>query len=74
MPTPLGPAKNTFSFLPTKLHVAAQPLRDLCLAVGVVGEVKLGALLACRISYRWIVLRLAIALGLVGVRMIVAAI
>jgi uncharacterized membrane protein YfcA len=49
------------------------PLRDLCLAVGVVGGAQVGALLARRISSRWIVLGLAIALGLVGARLIIGA-
>jgi uncharacterized membrane protein YfcA len=47
--------------------------RDLCLAAGVVGGAQLGALLARRVPSRWIVLGLAAALGLVGVRLLVEA-
>ncbi|MBE3135671.1 MAG: sulfite exporter TauE/SafE family protein [Acidobacteria bacterium] len=49
------------------------PLRDLCLAVGVIGGAQLGAVIARKVSSRWIVLGLAIALGLVGVRLIIGA-
>ena len=49
------------------------PVRDLCLAAGVVGGAQLGAFLARRISSRWIILGLAVALGLVGVRLVVGA-
>jgi uncharacterized membrane protein YfcA len=49
------------------------PVRDLCLAIGVVGGAQLGALLARRVSSRWIILGLAAALGLVGVRLVVGA-
>ena len=49
------------------------PLRDLCLAVGVIGGAQLGAAIARKVSSRWIVVGLAIALGLVGVRLIIGA-
>ena len=49
------------------------PVRDLCLAAGVVGGAQLGAFLARRISSRWIIIGLAVALGLVGVRLVVGA-
>jgi uncharacterized protein len=45
-------------------------LRDACLAVGVVGGAQLGAFLSRKISAPWIVLALALALGLVGVRLV----
>jgi uncharacterized membrane protein YfcA len=48
-------------------------LRDSCLAVGVVGGAQLGAFLSRKISAPWIVLGLAIALGLVGVRLVMTA-
>jgi uncharacterized protein len=48
-------------------------LRDACLAVGVVGGAQLGAFLSRRIASRWIMVGLAAALGLVGVRLLVAA-
>ncbi len=48
-------------------------LRDACLAIGVVGGAQLGAFLSRRISAPWIVLGLAIALGLVGIRLIATA-
>jgi len=48
-------------------------LRDVCLAAGVVGGAQLGAFLSRRISAPWIVRGLAIALGLVGVRLLVSA-
>jgi uncharacterized membrane protein YfcA len=48
-------------------------LRDAWLAVGVVGGAQLGAFLSRRISAPWIVLGLAIALGLVGVRLVLTA-
>jgi len=48
-------------------------LRDLCLAVGVVVGAQLGALLSRRISSRWIVVGLAVALGAVGVRLALGA-
>ena len=51
----------------------AHPLRDLCLAIGVIGGAQLGAVIARRVSSRWIVLGLAIALGLVGVRLLIGA-
>lgn len=44
-------------------------LRDACLAVGVVLGAQLGAFLSRRISSRWIVVGLAVALGAVGVRL-----
>jgi hypothetical protein len=47
--------------------------RDLCLAAGVVGGAQLGAFLSKKISAPWIVRGLALALGLVGVRLILAA-
>jgi uncharacterized protein len=49
------------------------PVRDLCLAAGVVAGAQLGAQLARRVPSRWIVLGLAAALGLVGVRLVVGA-
>jgi uncharacterized membrane protein YfcA len=45
-------------------------LRDACLAVGVVGGAQLGAFLSRKLSAPWIVLALAVALGLVGVRLV----
>ena len=48
-------------------------LRDVCLAVGVIGGAQLGAFLSRRISAPWIVLGLALALGLVGVRLVLTA-
>jgi uncharacterized membrane protein YfcA len=48
-------------------------LRDAWLAVGVVGGAQLGAFLSRKISAPWIVLGLAIALGLVGVRLVLTA-
>jgi hypothetical protein len=48
-------------------------LRDACLAVGVIGGAQLGALLARRLHSRWIIVGLAAALGLVGVRLLVGA-
>ena len=51
----------------------AHPLRDLCLAIGVIGGAQLGAVIARKVSSRWIVLGLAIALALVGVRLIIGA-
>jgi uncharacterized membrane protein YfcA len=51
----------------------AHLLRDLCLAAGVVAGAQLGAFLARKISSRWIVLGLAAALGLVGVRLVIGA-
>ncbi len=47
--------------------------RDLCLAIGVVGGAQLGASLARRITSRWIVMGLAIALAVVGARLIIGA-
>jgi uncharacterized protein len=47
--------------------------RDLCLAVGVVGGAQLGAFLARRLASRWIILGLAAALGMVGVRLVAGA-
>jgi uncharacterized membrane protein YfcA len=51
----------------------AHPLRDLCLAIGVVGGAQLGAVIARKVSSRWIILGLAIALGMVGVRLLIGA-
>jgi uncharacterized membrane protein YfcA len=48
-------------------------LRDASLAVGVVGGAQLGAFLSRKISTPWIVVGLAIALGLVGIRLIATA-
>ncbi len=48
-------------------------LRDACLAVGVVLGAQLGAFLSRRISSRWIVVGLAVALGAVGVRLALSA-
>jgi hypothetical protein len=48
-------------------------LRDVCLAAGVIGGAQLGAFLSRRISAPWIVLGLALALGLVGVRLVLTA-
>jgi uncharacterized protein len=48
-------------------------LRDACLAVGVVGGAQLGAFLSRKLASRWIIIGLAVALGLVGVRLITAA-
>jgi hypothetical protein len=47
--------------------------RILLLAAGVIGGAQLGALLSRRVSGPWIVVGLAIALGLVGVRLIVTS-
>jgi uncharacterized membrane protein YfcA len=48
-------------------------LRDAALALGVIGGAQLGAFLSRKISAAWIVIGLAVALGLVGVRLILAA-
>jgi uncharacterized protein len=48
-------------------------LRDGCLAIGVVGGAQLGAFLSRKIASRWIMVGLAAALGVVGVRLIVGA-
>jgi hypothetical protein len=48
-------------------------LRDAFLAIGVVGGAQLGARLSRRIAARWIVVGLAIALGVVGVRLFIGA-
>jgi uncharacterized protein len=48
--------------------------RDLCLAAGVVGGAQLGAFLSRKIAAPWIVLGLALALGVVGVRLILTVI
>jgi uncharacterized membrane protein YfcA len=45
----------------------------LCLAVGVACGAQLGAFLSHRISTRWITISLAVALGFVGLRLIVVA-
>jgi len=47
--------------------------RDACLAAGVVGGAQLGAFLSRKISAPWIVLGLALALGVVGVRLVLTA-
>jgi hypothetical protein len=49
-------------------------LRDACLALGVVGGAQLGAALSRKISVPWIVVGLAVALGIVGLRLILGAI
>jgi uncharacterized protein len=51
----------------------AHLLRDACLAAGVVAGAQLGAHFSRRISAPWIVRGLAIALGLVGVRLVLTA-
>ncbi len=48
-------------------------LRDAFLAIGVVGGAQLGAFLSRRIAAPWIVVGLAVALGLVGVRLLLGA-
>jgi uncharacterized protein len=48
-------------------------LRDACLAAGVIGGAQVGAHLSRKISAPWIVLALAIALGFVGVRLVLTA-
>jgi uncharacterized membrane protein YfcA len=48
-------------------------LRDACLAAGVIGGAQVGAFLSRKISAPWIVLALAIALGFVGVRLVLTA-
>lgn len=48
-------------------------LRDACLAAGVVGGAQLGAFLSRKLSAPWIVIGLAIALGVVGIRLLVSA-
>jgi uncharacterized protein len=48
-------------------------LRDACLAAGVIGGAQVGAYLSRKISAPWIVLALAIALGFVGVRLVLTA-
>ncbi len=47
--------------------------RDACLALGVVGGAQLGAFLSRKISASWIIVGLAVALGLVGVRLVLTA-
>ena len=49
-------------------------LRDACLALGVVGGAQLGAALSRKISAPWIVVGLAVALGIVGIRLVLGAI
>jgi hypothetical protein len=49
-------------------------LRDACLAAGVVAGAQLGAFFSRKVSSSWIVIGLAIALGLVGVRLLLSAI
>ena len=48
-------------------------LRDACLAAGVIGGAQVGAYLSRKISAPWIVLALAMALGFVGVRLVLTA-
>ncbi len=48
-------------------------LRDACLAAGVVGGAQLGAFLSRKISSSWIIVGLALALAVVGVRLVVTA-
>jgi hypothetical protein len=48
-------------------------LRDACLAAGVIGGAQVGAYLSRKIAAPWIVLALAIALGFVGVRLVLTA-
>jgi len=48
-------------------------LRDACLAAGVIGGAQVGAYLSRKISAPWIVLALAVALGFVGVRLVLTA-
>ncbi len=48
-------------------------LRDACLALGVVGGAQLGAFISRRMAASWIVVGLAVALGLVGVRLVLTA-
>lgn len=47
--------------------------RDACLAVGVVAGAQLGAFLSRKIAAPWIIVGLAIALGLVGMRLVLSA-
>jgi uncharacterized membrane protein YfcA len=49
-------------------------LRDACLAAGIVAGAQLGAFFSRKVSSSWIVIGLAIALGLVGVRLLLSAI
>ncbi len=49
------------------------PLRDACLALGVVGGAQLGAFLSRRVSAPWIIAGLAAALGVVGIRLVLTA-
>ena len=51
----------------------AHLLRDACLAAGVVAGAQLGAFFSRKVSSSWIVIGLAVALGLVGVRLILNA-
>jgi uncharacterized protein len=48
-------------------------LRDACLGAGVIAGAQVGAYLSRKISAPWIVLGLAIALGFVGVRLVLTA-
>jgi uncharacterized membrane protein YfcA len=48
-------------------------LRDACLAAGVICGAQVGALLSRKVSAPWIVLALAVALGFVGVRLVLTA-
>jgi uncharacterized protein len=49
-------------------------LRDACLAAGIVAGAQLGAFFSRKVSSAWIVIGLAVALGLVGVRLLLTAI
>jgi uncharacterized protein len=49
-------------------------LRDACLAAGVVAGAQLGAFFSRKVSSSWIVIGLAVALGLVGVRLLLNAV
>ena len=49
-------------------------LRDACLAAGVVAGAQLGAFFSRKVSSSWIVIGLAVALGLVGVRLLLSAV
>jgi uncharacterized membrane protein YfcA len=50
------------------------PLRDACLAAGIVAGAQLGAFFSRKVSSAWIVIGLAVALGLVGVRLLLTAV
>ncbi len=62
----------------TIVHLADGSLRAglaiaVCLAIGAVGGAQLGARLSHRIHGRWIMRALAVALALVGIRVLIAA-